>query len=114
MTRQEDRVVAKQLKQYHGVFSDLWTSDGVNLKGCQIIIPKFLRTNVIGLAHKGHQHAEKTLNLLRQGSWFPNMSKDVLDYVQSCNACLAAVPQVAPVPMQPKYATQPPLAVSAC
>ena len=73
MTRQEDRLVAKQLKQYHGVFSDLWTSDGVILKGCQIIIPKFLRANVIGLAHEGHQHAEKTLNLLRQGSWFPNI-----------------------------------------
>ena len=89
-----------QLKQYHGVFCDLWTSDGVILKGCQIIIPKFLRANVIGLAHEGHQHAEKTLNLLRQGSWFPKTREDVLDYVQSCNACLSAVPQVATVPMQ--------------
>ena len=97
----DDRSVAKQLKEYHGIFHDLWSTDGVILKGCQVVIPKSLRAEVIGLAHEGHQHAEKTLSLLRQSSWFPKMRRDVLDYVDSCIACLAAIPQVTPVPMQP-------------
>ena len=97
----DERRVAKDLKDYHCVFNDLWTSDGIILKGNQIVIPPTLRAEVVGLAHEGHQHADKTLNLLRQNSWFPKMRKHVLDYVESCIACLAAIPQVTPEPLQP-------------
>ena len=110
----DDRSVAKQLKEYHGIFHDLWSTDGVILKGCQVVIPKSLRAEVIGLAHEGHQHAEKTLSLLRQSSWFPKMRRDVLDYVDSCIACLAAIPQVTPVPMQPNMLPDGPMAAFAC
>ena len=83
ITSNDERPVANDLKDYHGVFNDLWTCDGLILKGHQIVIPPTLRAEVVGLAHEGHQHADKTLNLLRQNSWFPKMRKYVLDYVES-------------------------------
>ena len=90
----------KNLPEYYEVFTDLTTIDGVILKGNQVIVPESLRAEVIGLAHEGHQYAEKTLNLLRQSCWFPKMRKDVLGYVGSCVPCLSAIPRVTPVPLQ--------------
>ena len=91
----------KEAKEYSKVFDELTVINGTVLKGRQIVIPESMRADVIGLAHEGHQYAEKTLNLLRQSCWFPGMRKDVLDYVQSCISCLASIPQVTPVPLQP-------------
>ena len=71
------------------------------MKEHQIVIPKSLRAEVVGLAHEGHQNSDKTLSLLRQSCWFPKMRKAVLDYVQSCIACLSAIPRNTPVPLEP-------------
>ena len=73
--------------------NELWANDGIILRGNQIVIPSTLRADVVGLAHEGHQNADKTLSLLRQNCWFPKMRKSVLDYVESC---LAAIPQETP------------------
>ena len=58
--------------------------DGVILCGSQIEIPESLQTDTVGLAHEGHQYAEKTLQLLRQTCWFSGIRKQVLSYVESC------------------------------
>jgi len=93
----------KNLPEFHNVFSDLTVIDGVVMKEHQLVIPKSLQTEVIGLSHEGHQYIEKTLSLLRQSCWFPKMRKDVMDYVQSCVACLAAIPRNTPVPLEPNF-----------
>ena len=91
----------KNLPEFHNVFSDLTVIDGIVMKEHQLVIPESLRAEVIGLSHEGHQYTEKTLSLLRQSCWFPKMRKDVMDYVQSCVACLAAIPRNTPVPLEP-------------
>ena len=91
----------KEYREFSNVFDDLTVIDGVIIKGGQVVIPESLRAEVIGLAHEGHQYAEKTLSLLRQSCWFPRMRKDVLDYVESCIPCLSAISRVTPVPLQP-------------
>ena len=80
----------KHLKPYYGIFDELTEVDGVILRGSQIVIPESLQTDIIGLAHEGHQYAEKTLQLLRQTCWFPGMRKQVFSYVESCLPCNAA------------------------
>ena len=65
------------------------------------VIPKSLKTNIIGLAHEGHQYAEKTLQLLRQTCWFPGMSKQFLSYVEGCLPCNAAQAHTPPIPLEP-------------
>ena len=95
--------VKKNLKQYVGVFPELYLYNGIILKGSQILIPPAFHSEVVGIAHEGHQYADKTLSLLRQTCWFPKMRKCVLDYVESCIGCLAAIPQVTPVPLEPNF-----------
>ena len=93
----------KNLREYYHIFDELTVIDGLILKEHQLVIPKSLRAEVVGLAHEGHQYVDKTLNLLRQSCWFPKMRKDVLDYVESCIACLAAIPRNTPVPLEPNF-----------
>ena len=48
---------------------------------------------------EGHGGIESTLRNLRDKVWFPNMSKRVQEYVQSCLGCVAAVPFNPPAPI---------------
>ena len=47
-------VVKIFLKLYRGVFNEMWTIDGIVLKGNQAVLPVSLRANAIGLAREGH------------------------------------------------------------
>ena len=40
----------KKLPDYHNIFDDLTVIDGVLMKGNQLVIPKSLRADVIGLS----------------------------------------------------------------
>ena len=91
------------LKPYRGIFNELWTTDGIVLKGNQAVLPVTLWSSVIGLSHEGHQCADKTFRLLRQVCWFPGMRKQVQDFVASCFLCNAAQPHTHTVPMQPNF-----------
>ena len=91
----------KHLKPCYGIFDELTEVDGIILRGSQIVIPESLQTDIIGLAHEGHQYSEKTLQLLRQTCWFPGMRKQVFSYVESCLPCNAARAHTPPVPLKP-------------
>ena len=91
----------KNLKDYVGVFDELYIVNGIILRGEQVIIPKSLQADIIELAHEGHQGIDKTLRLLRQTSWFPKMGDLVKNFVESCIACLASNPYTRPVQLEP-------------
>ena len=69
--------------------------------GAKKVILESLHTDIIGLAHEGHQHAEKTLKLLRQACWFPGMRKQVLRFVESCFPCSASQAHTPSIPVEP-------------
>ena len=72
------------------------------MRGTQIIIPESLQADVIGLAHERHMGATKMLSLLRQTCWFPQMSKLVNEYIQTCLSCSATIPFTHPEPRKPR------------
>ena len=91
----------KDLPSFRGIFSELSCINDLILRGEKIVVPKNLQCDIIGLAHEGHQGIEKTLSLIRQTCWFPEMQKLVKEYVQSCKGCLAAVSSTQKVPLEP-------------
>ena len=88
------------LTKYKQVFDECTYINGVIMRGTQIIIPESLQAEVIGLAHEGHIGTTKTLSLLRQTCWFPQMSK-LNEYVQTCLPCSAAIPFMHPESLKP-------------
>ena len=75
------------LHRYQQVFEELAIVDGLVVRGEQLIIPQVLQGEVIQLAHEGHQGQDKTLQLMRQSVWFPNMGAGVREFVESCLPC---------------------------
>ena len=89
--------------KFKKLFSEFTVVSNVIMRENRVVIPTSLQAEVIGLSHEPHMGIDKTVNLLRETCWFPNMHGMVTDYVQSCLPCAAAVPYTRPVPLKPQY-----------
>ena len=92
-----------ELGLYKGIFNELSVVDGILLREDRVIIPSLLQADIIQLAHECHMGIDKTVKLIRETCWFPNMHSMVSDYVNSCIGCQAAIPNTPPVPLQPNF-----------
>ena len=63
----------KGLTGYEQVFAEICEVDGMLMRGEQLIIPKELQAVVVQIAHEAHFGYDKTLNILRQDTWFPGI-----------------------------------------
>ena len=83
--------VKQKLSQFepekHSNLKEYVSSDGLLLYGSRIIIPQTIQNDVISVAHLGHQGREKTLTLLSEFMWIPNMSRRVGEFIHKCHAC---------------------------
>ena len=69
--------------QYEGVFGELSCIDGVLLRGDRVVIPQASVPDILELAHEGHPAEQSMLQQLRQAQWWPGMSRDVKEFVQT-------------------------------
>jgi len=57
----------------------------------KIIVPSTLRARILKSFHdsptNGHQGIDKTLEKIKRYYWWPNMKKDIHNYVLSCSTC---------------------------
>ena len=88
-----------------GKFGQVWRElhiiKGIVMRGARMVVPEKLRSQVIALAHEGHQGETKTIQFLRENLWFPNLSKMCKEYVQTCNpGCTVAEPGNVPAPIK--------------
>ena len=82
--------------------------DGLVLKGDRVIIPKSLRKQVLESVHLGHQGETKCILIARESLFWPGITNNVKEMVQSCGTC--ARHQTAPprLPLlQPDLPTSP-------
>ena len=96
-----NKTCCNHLVSFQKIFHELSYIESIIMRGSQAVIPTSLQTEVIELAHEDHMRADKTLNLLRQSCWFPNMGQLVREYVRTCHPCAAAVSHTPPAPMKP-------------
>ena len=76
------------------------STNGIVLKGKQIVLPRSQHIPAIKLAHTGHQGIVKTLGLLRHKVWFKGMHNLVENEVKSCHICQIANPGVSREPLK--------------
>jgi len=65
------------------------TDDGILLRNNRVVIPKTLQNRIVKIAHSGHMGIEKTKQLLRLHTWFPEMDETVKRIVGTCIKCQA-------------------------
>jgi len=63
---------------------------------CQLVLPRDFRKQALQSAHNdmGHLGRERSLNVLRDRIYWPNMTADVRDWVHSCLRCIQRKSQV--------------------
>lgn len=66
----------------------------ITVRGLQWVVPKGMRQRVVRASHDdmGHFSLEKTLDVLCNHYWFPNMKAYVEKYISCCVACIYSKP----------------------
>ena len=89
ITNQRWHEVGKDVSQYQQIKQELSISNGVILRGTRIVVPEKLKSQMVMLAHSGHQGIVKTKRFLRDSVWFPGIDKKVEELVKGCVPCKA-------------------------
>ena len=61
--------------------------DGLLFKGHRLIIPESVRGKALQMIHEGHYSVEKALLGAREAVFWPRITQDITNEVQSCNTC---------------------------
>jgi len=80
----------KTLRAFDNSFESLSvSSDGLVLRGHQIVVPTSLRQKMVDIAHEGHLGIVKTKQSMRRKVWFPFLDQLVETKVGRCIPCQA-------------------------
>ena len=72
---------------YKALAEELQVLGQLVLRGDHIIMPESLWKHTIALAHEGHQGMTCTKARPRAKVWWPNMNKQVEQFVKTCHPC---------------------------
>ena len=72
----------------------------VIMRGNRLLIPKKLRPSILRAGHAGHPGTDSMLRMLRSSVWWPGITKDVKEFVETCRACSAAVKSNTRAPLE--------------
>ena len=76
--------LAKLYWPHRGVLS---VTDAILLHGSRIVIPASLRSDILDKIHEGHQGITKCRELAKNSVWWPNIAKQLAEFVTHCREC---------------------------
>lgn len=85
--------IPRYWKQYYVLRDELFVDDHDCLRRGEngvLVVPEAVRQDVLNLAHAGHHGIHKTKSYLRLWAWWPGLSSDVDEFIQSCRQCAVA------------------------
>lgn len=80
-------IYRSELRDYFAVRSALSESRGLLLYKNRIVIPETLRHKILRNIHEGHLGLTKCRARARDSAWWPGISQDILNFVNSCEFC---------------------------
>lgn len=89
----ETGVWTEMSKEFKAFSSELCFIRNLLLRGDRLVIPEQLRPRMLEIAHESHPGMVVMKRRLRQKVWWPQMDKQVEDFVKKCKNCtLVATP----------------------
>ena len=79
--------VEAEVKPYFSYRDELTTQDGIILRGDRIVIPTSMRKEVKQKAHAGHMAINACIRRARDLVFWPGLSKEIRQLVESCKTC---------------------------
>ena len=79
--------VEEKVRMYFTYKEEL-TIDGEFLyKGDQLVIPPKMRRRILDIVHSAHLGIQSCLRLARKSVFWPGMTRDISNVVETCSAC---------------------------
>ena len=75
------------VRDYWNIRDELAVADGVIFKGMRIVVPPFMRQNMLKQIHASHQGINKCLQGAREALYWPGMTQQVVNVVIDCDVC---------------------------
>ena len=75
--------------------------DGIVYRGDRIVVPISMRKDMRERVHAGHQGLNSCLRRARDLIFWPHMTKEITEFVQTCAICAAFPDKQAPEPLLP-------------
>jgi hypothetical protein len=88
----EDGIMTERTKLYKNILPDLTMEDGLVLYRQRLVVPKACRKDVIARLHASHQGIDRTKRPARQTVYWPGITSDVTNAVESCQHCQERLP----------------------
>ena len=89
-----------KMPHYLSVKNELCVLGKLVTRGTRIVLPQILRSEVLRLAHEGHQGIVKMKNRLRTKVWWPKKDHNAEQVCKSCHGCQVEGEFCATEPMQ--------------
>lgn len=95
----ESNMWPENLRKFEAHKKELHFLGGLVFKGENTILPKTLRTKAMASAHGGHVGEVAMKRIMRRFFWWPGISRDVIQFVKSCETCAVLARKNPPVPL---------------
>ncbi len=96
---QDKNELIPQLRLYFPYRDELTVQDSLILRGQRLIIPNSLRGDMKAKCHAGHLGINSTLRRARDILFWPGLSTDIREYVETCGVCASMPAKQPPEPV---------------
>nr|CAI5828457.1 unnamed protein product [Callosobruchus analis] len=83
----KNKIFSPDLKHFINIKERIYLSNGLLFLDFKVIVPKSLKLEMLNLIHESHFGIEKSKLRARQIFYWPNMSKDIEDFINNCHIC---------------------------
>ena len=75
------------IKDYFPIRNELSEHNGIIIRGNRMVIPDVMRADILDRIHDGHQGLTKCRERAHASVWWPGVSSEIKNKVQSCQVC---------------------------
>ena len=79
--------LSREVQPFHSVAIELSVENGLLMRGCRIVIPTVLQSEMLCKIHEDHLGITKCRPRARQSVWWPGISKHLEEKVKNCLEC---------------------------
>ena len=80
-------MLSQKLIKYYSYKDELTIHEGIILRGARIVVPKEMRDEMLNKIHIGHQGINSCLRRARELIYWPGMSKEIRNYIDTFGIC---------------------------